>query len=319
VVNTALEAVKGQKAGDGEARRASNASGTAALRLLTLNVGLLAFRIWGRRGLSFAPHIDERLASTPDHLNAIEADIIALQEIYDGAHSRFIRDALFRTHPYAFFPRSLRSVLGSGLMVLSRHPIVQAEFLRGRGGPVIANTISEKGALCVMVDIAGYGPLRLINVHLSVGGAFRRPQIKESRTHRATEIDQVLALSRPSPGRPPAILVGDFNCSPLVSPEIYDRIIAAGFIDAFAAVTPADIARNAVTWDRANPANANGRYRHAPSQRIDHVFIPAALRDHTIPVSSAIEFQNPTVPVAAARTVTLSDHYGLSVRLALKT
>ena len=162
---------------------------------------------------------------------------------------------------------------------------------------------------------AGLRIVRLINLHLTVGAVLRRSNGPDIHARRFAEVDEILAIARRL-DRAPALLVGDFNCSPAVNSDVYGRIVASGFADAF---TTAGRQRSAdaVTWDQNNPINAAGCYRHAPSQRIDHVFVPLALASSVVPVMTRIDFNNVTIDVGRGRRVPLSDHYGLSVSLAL--
>jgi len=287
----------------------------SSLNLMTLNLGLLALRPLGLRGLSFARHVDRRLAAAPDHLHDSGADILALQEVYASPHRRFLRKRLLQSYPYACVPKKLRSVLGSGLMFLSRHRILSSEFFPWRGAP-LENALSAKGCLYIAVDIPGHGPVGLLNLHLSVGGVLRLPNQPDANVRQLAEIDQVLTIANSLLPVPP-ILIGDFNCSPVVNPEVYGRIVAAGFVDAFAATATAEQKQFVVTWDPANPLNAGGVHRHSPSQRIDHVFVPSTSIGTFTPVMNSIEFRSPTVDVGRGRKVTLSDHYALFQRLAI--
>ncbi len=297
-------------------RKTTVASKTVIVKLMTLNLGLLAWRACGRLGVSFAPHVEQRLAAAPEHLRRVSADVIALQEVYATSHRRFLQNALRDTHPYVCFSKTGQSILGSGLMVLSRYPVVQAEFLAWRGAPFLDNLVSEKGCLQVSVDIPGFGLLQLVNLHLSVGGTLRRSGKLDRNVRQLEEIEQVLAIAR-SFGPIAPILLGDFNCSPAVNQEVYAQITDAGYLDTFAAVAPSKAA-DAVTWDQTNLLNANGRHRTSPSQRIDHIFVHSSLGKSVVPTAGSIEFTKPVVTVGQSQSVTLSDHYGLSMRLALK-
>jgi len=292
------------------------ATGTNTVRFLTLNLGLLALRLFGLGRISFVSYLDERLAAAPAHLQMTAADVIALQEVYTAQHRRFLQFSLRDTHPYACAPRNFRSVLGNGLMLLSRYPISNGEFLPLPREKAIHSAMFEKGCLRVDIDLPKIGTVRLVNVHLTVDSPFGRMDAKKSEQTRLAQIEHMLSVARP-PDRDPAILLGDFNCSPVISTEKYRRIVEAGFIDSFASLMPPDVADNFVTWDASNPLNAISRFRDSPSQRIDHIFIPQTLMDTMMPVKSSIKFTEPTIAVSGARSVTLSDHYGLLVQLAI--
>lgn len=287
------------------------------ISLLTLNLGLPAIRVFGLWQISFASYVDERLAAAPVHLSAIEADVIALQEVYSRWHIRFLQEALRKSHPYVFFQRKfIRSVLGNGLMFLSRHPIRAGAFAPMRHVRTMDNALSEKGCLFIEVEAPMIGTLRLVTVHLTADDATSRPKSRADRTGEFAEIEHLLSVARAS-NCTPGILLGDFNCSEVISPKKYQRIIEAGYTDAVTALARRPIGSNAVTWDADNPVNAAGRHRNSPSQRIDHVFVPHVLQDMIKPLTYSIEFSTPTVPTSDGQFITLSDHYGLLVRLAL--
>jgi len=214
-------------------------------------------------------------------LRATGADVIALQEVFLPAHRRCLIDALRDTHPHALAPRASRSMLGSGLLLLSAVPIRRGGFV-----PTPGVGLTERGALWAELNDPVLGPLRLVNVHLRAG---------PPRRH-AAELAHLLHVA----GRR-AILCGDFNCGPSIAPDFYQRILRDGWVDAFAAAGGAE----APTWDAANPLNRVGRYRRDPSQRIDHVFIPERIGLHAD--AAAIVLRDATPP--------LSDHYGMLVRL----
>src|SRR5262249_34107212 len=155
-----------------------------------------------------APYIEQRLAAAPEQLRRIPADVIALQEVYATSHRQLLQNALRDSYPYVCFSKTAQSILGSGLMVLSRHPIVQVEFLAWHGAPFVDNLVSEKGCLWVSVDIPGFGILRLLNLHLSVGNTLRRPGKLDCNMRQLEEIGQVLAIARAF-GPVAPILIGD--------------------------------------------------------------------------------------------------------------
>lgn len=290
--------------GDGPA---PHAVAPAALRILTFNLGLLGFRLPGICFVPMADHVQRRLEAAPSQLIGSGADIVALQEVYDRRHRRYLANAVKDTYPHTYGVGDRWSMFSNGLMVLSRHPIVSGHYEPAPGFRLYERTISRKGYLCVEVEVPGIGPLRLINVHLTVSGMFFPSVERIDDDRRRDEIDHLIHLAD-ADGAEPAILVGDFNCSPDVHGHHYRRIMAARYVDSFVA---ADGVGEGFTWDVTNALNRNGPYKNSPSQRIDHVFIPQALLKHISPVSGVLAFDTPTVSIDGAERITLSDHYGM--------
>ena len=81
------------------------------------------------------------------------------------------------------------------------------------------------------------------------------------------------------------------------------------------APTSGEHLREGETWDPYNPLNARGPHRHAPPDRIDHVFLKSGTALDAWRVEKAeTMFQAPIVPTSEGN-VTISDHYGLVVSL----
>lgn len=244
-----------------------------SLRLLTFNLGLAHFP-----PLMRAPHLADRLRRAPDLLDDLAADVIALQEVYRPAHRNSLIAALRGSYPYALAPGRTRSLLGSGLVFLSRIPIRCGGF-----AALPRLSLVEHGAL--WLELEGPAPIRLVNVHLRA----------ESDGRHMAAVDHMLRAAGND-----AILLGDFNCGPSVRSAAYRRILRAGVADAHIAAG----APEAPTWDAENPYNQAGRFRNDPSQRIDHVFVPHG---------SGIGVGQAKIVLDGERP--LSDHYGLMVQL----
>lgn len=280
------------------------------LRLLTLNLGLLGFRLAGTRFIAMAEHVERRLAAAPRQLLATAADIVVLQEIYDRRHRRYLTRALRDAYPYAAGVGDRWSVFSNGLLILSRYPIVERGYSVAPGFRFHERIVSRKGYLQVELAVPEIGRLRLIDIHLTVSGMFFPSAGKIDDRRRRQEIDHLLQLAGMD-GEKPAILVGDFNCSPDVHGDHYRRIVEAGYVDSY---TAAGSGGDGFTWDVENALNRNGPYKNSPSQRIDHVLIPKAMLTRLNPRSASVVLNSPAVPVGDGH-VTLSDHYGMLVDL----
>jgi endonuclease/exonuclease/phosphatase family metal-dependent hydrolase len=286
-----------------------------AVRVLTINLGLLGFGLNSRWRVPVDSHLKERLAAAPLLLSSQQADVIALQEVYSPADRELLASAMAAQHPYSAGSPRTRLLVGNGLMLLSRFPILRSEFMPVQGSPLRTLPFWRQGLLAADIELPSIGPTRLINSHIASSVPFSHAGSTASRANRNREITQLLSAAG---GRKPvAILVGDFNTSPEVNPENYKRIIDAGFLDAFVASNPPSRVRDEFTWDSANPLNGRGRFRDAPSQRIDHVFVPNVQSPALVPKSARIVLQDRTIRTASGRKIPLSDHYGMLVTLTL--
>jgi endonuclease/exonuclease/phosphatase family metal-dependent hydrolase len=284
---------------------APHAAALAVLRILTFNLGLLGFRMPGICFVPMADHVQRRLEAAPRQLIGSGADIVALQEVYDRRHRRYLANAVKDTYPYAYGVGDRWSMFSNGLMVLSRHPIVSGSYAPAPGFGLLERAISRKGYLCVEIEVPNIGRLRLINVHLTVSGMFF-PSVERVDDERRR--DEIAHLVHLADGSDSAILLGDFNCSPDVHGNHYRHITDAGYVDSFVA---AGETGDGFTWDVANALNRNGPYKNSPSQRIDHIFIPRALLARLSLVGGVVTFDEPSVSIGGSKRVTLSDHYGM--------
>ena len=283
-----------------------------ALRILTFNLGLLGFRVPGVCFVPMADHVQRRLEVAPHQLIGTDADIVALQEVYDHRHRRYLASAVKDAYPYTYGVGDRWSMFSNGLMVLSRHPIVSGLYAPAPGFRLLERAISRKGYLCIEIMLPGIGRMRLINVHLTVSGMFFPSVERVDDERRRDEISHLVDLADAN-GSEPAVLVGDFNCSPDVHADHYHHITEAGYVDSFVAGGETG---DGFTWDVNNALNRNGPYKNSPSQRIDHIFIPKALLASLSPVNGTVMFDRPTVSIDGADRVTLSDHYGMMVNFA---
>jgi endonuclease/exonuclease/phosphatase family metal-dependent hydrolase len=276
--------------------------GVTALRVLTFNTGLQALPLGRRRKVPLAKYSAQRLAAIPDRLRAIGADIIALQEVYHASDRARIAAALARDYPYCFAASARWSLIGNGLMLLSRYPILSGKFSLYDSTPLSLRLLWEQGFLAADIQIGGLEPITVFNIHLSAGKPFGDFESPNTRERRAWEISQLLAATNGGN----VILAGDFNTSPDVCGENYHQILAAGYADAHAELH--GNSDGAVTWDSDNPYNHAGVHSHEPSQRVDHIFLPANGR--YIARQTDVVLREPLFPWDGDG-FTLSDHFGM--------
>ncbi len=288
----------------------------AAVSLLTLNCGLLRIGALGRVLLEPAPFIAERLAALPAALRGVDADIVALQEIYKTAHKREVMKALADRWPHAAFPRGRPPhKIDSGLLVLSRFPMPAARFHPFKDAPRDEKFFVHRGAFETVHETPGFGSLRLLSFHTTAGGTRHDPESATADAIRARQIDAILDLAERGPADSAAVLIGDLNAGPPVSMDNYRQVTARGYADLFAEGA-GEAAASAVTWDSQQPLNKRGPHNHQRPQRIDHIFLKRERLARWRVAEARIVLTEPVVAVPGGERVTVADHYGVFVRLA---
>ncbi len=289
----------------------------AAVTLLTLNCGLLRIGALGRVLLEPAPYIAPRLAALPAALRAVDADIIALQEIYKSAHKRAVMKALADRWPHAAFPNGRPPLkLDSGLLVLSRWPIATSRFHPFKAAPRDERLFVHRGVFETVHATPDFGSLRLLSFHTTAGGTRHDPESSAADAIRARQIDAILDLAENGTNKSATVLIGDLNAGPPVSMDNYRQVTARGYADLFAEGAGAAAAANAVTWDSQQPLNRRGPHAHQRPQRIDHIFLKRDLLTRWRVAEARLVLTEPVVKVPGVGTVTVADHYGVLVRLA---
>ena len=193
-----------------------------SLRLLTLN-------IWGA---PYAQHRRERFSRIAQEIVRLAPDVVALQEAYIGHERRIIMDAVAEAFPYQrYFPSGL---LGSGLLTLSRYPVIEASFERFDfgGNPEDlphGDFYAGKGISHCRIDAAGT-LIDLFNCHphAQYSGPLRANDAVFTHLNLRQAAD-FIASHRDSH---PIFLLGDLNTRPS---DIGYRIITdtTGLRDAF--------------------------------------------------------------------------------------
>lgn len=278
------------------------------LRIVTLNAGLLS--VLGGR-VEFAPFVAERLAALPAELRRLDADIVALQEIYRQEHREFILAELRDVFPHFVYGRKRRNLgIENGLMTLSKTPAAGSLALF-RDAAIDERLIDNKGVLSCRIDVGG-GGLILLNLHTTAGSFLLHPEAPKANRIRARQIRQILSLAAAEGAV--TMIAGDLNAGPGVSEENFRQVLEGGYESAYDLLHGPD---QVYTWDPANRLNRNGPHRSSPPQRIDHVFIRKSdlVRGRIRLLSSVICCKKESVSTSPGERVTVSDHFGLQVDL----
>lgn len=189
------------------------------LKVLTYNVWLLdlPFQLGSHDNSA-------RLAVIPHELAKLDADIIALQEVWSESHKKTLKkDLQSMGYPHIYsedIPASwlLRGWIGNGLLIASKYPLILSADPQDR---ILAFTdftrpdeyLARKGALHVRVNIKNFGEVSFYNTHLGAVSfepsrkAFN-PTHESRRQKQAQELFQFVQRTKENRA---VILAGDFN------------------------------------------------------------------------------------------------------------
>lgn len=169
-----------------------------SLKVLSWNVFMLPKPVKYSLQLTRTKHIIEELKKLPH-------DIIVLQEAFDQNFKSKLRTALRNIYPHRFYlPKKyvLYPVLGSGVMILSRHPfkLLKTEHFDSCGS---ADCLASKG-VALLEFIFGAQKFQLAATHMQSGSEYGR-----TRRQQFQEIKKLLSDHRKQGVA--QLLVGDLN------------------------------------------------------------------------------------------------------------
>ncbi len=165
----------------------SDATEPTHVRVLNLNAWMLP---------GFSEVMSDRLARLPAALLKEQADVICLQEIWTPSVRTRLVEGLGPGH-------NASSSVRGGLVTLSRHPIVEQEFLAFpiMKGLAVQELVAGKGILLTVLEVPG-GRLRVANTHLAWD-----PKPEGARTHQLAYLRKTLEALEDLP----LVLSGDLN------------------------------------------------------------------------------------------------------------
>eukprot|EP01055_Gregarina_sp_Pseudo9_P000785 Gregarina_sp_Pseudo_9__784@NODE_14_length_6322_cov_57_267229_g12_i0_p2_GENE_NODE_14_length_6322_cov_57_267229_g12_i0NODE_14_length_6322_cov_57_267229_g12_i0_p2_ORF_typecomplete_len527_score64_64Exo_endo_phos/PF03372_23/1_3e24_NODE_14_length_6322_cov_57_267229_g12_i06452225 len=211
---------------------------TNALTFLTFNAGLMHYRLLGVTLLRNPPFTNRRLRHMPIALRAANADIVALQEIFEERQADYLIESLRLIYPFSA-RRTSGGVfaLHNGLLTLSKFPIIRTDFYRFRNITWSESLLGSKGVLETVVNVPSIGLICVLNVHMVSGSI--DPESARLDTLRAEETREVLNLAGAAEARGEVpVLMGDFNAAPTVCPSSYNMLLAERWDDAFLVGSP---------------------------------------------------------------------------------
>lgn len=278
---------------------------------------VLTYNIWG---IFNAEYRRLRFAQIPAEIIKLNPDVVCLQECFRGRDLRAIADGLRRLgYPLeTVYQKELR--YGSGVVIFSRYPAERLEYkpYRIKGAVYSYERHAGRGVAHARLTTPA-GPVEFFCTHAmprmnlifdEQGNYLDGDPKQDDRLLQMVEIHQLVERMA-APDAASVIVVGDFN----VSPEMleYHLLLRAGdFHSSFDELHPAE---NPSTYTRAN------EFAPVEASRLDHILFrnePGETGFRLVPVESRVVCNEPVEVPKLARSIPLSDHYGLFTVFALK-
>lgn len=285
------------------------------MTLLSFNTALLDYRVLGFSLFRPVRFVEKRLMTMVAQLQQLDADIVSLQEVYSLKHKLYLAKALQMVYPFSFFETKNRwGQLSSGLMILSKCPMVYSVFESYQHQPFEERVVTKKGIMSVVVA-SSRGRLVVTNTHTTASGSHFKQDSSRIAALRHTQIEQTIQATcrlKKDWQCQTAFICGDFNCSPEIAPLNYTCVEQCGFVDLYKKVHH----NEDPTWDTDNPLNSvRSFFKTSPKQRIDFIFGEAQYDQIFKSLGGKIVFKEACVQTSPQSFVPLSDHYGVLIEL----
>eukprot|EP01056_Protomagalhaensia_sp_Gyna25_P005048 Protomagalhaensia_sp_Gyna_25__5047@NODE_566_length_3110_cov_7_143601_g440_i0_p1_GENE_NODE_566_length_3110_cov_7_143601_g440_i0NODE_566_length_3110_cov_7_143601_g440_i0_p1_ORF_typecomplete_len421_score56_18Exo_endo_phos/PF03372_23/5_6e25SEEK1/PF15357_6/0_24_NODE_566_length_3110_cov_7_143601_g440_i011263 len=209
-----------------------------AITLLTFNAGLMQYRFLGLTLLRNPPFTYRRLGHMPIALRAANADIVALQEVFEDWHADYLMESLRLIYPFAA-RRASGGILAlhNGLLTFSKFPIVRTDFYKFKNITWSESLLGSKGVLETVINVPSVGLVCVLNAHMVSGGL--DPESAHLDGLRAEETRELLEYAALATARGEApVLLGDFNAAPTVCPASYNMLVEEEWEDGFVLGAP---------------------------------------------------------------------------------
>jgi endonuclease/exonuclease/phosphatase family metal-dependent hydrolase len=296
-------------------------------------LSVLSYNVWG---VFAGQDVMERMALIADRI--ADYDVICMQEQFNESDAAMLQRA--GGHPHIH--RSVTAVVGSGLTILSRFPILSTTFIPFKTGGKVerfweADAYCNRGVAVYRVSVprGKLGPCAdrdqdapvevvFFNTHFiaqyqrnSVIGDFRNERNGGHRLSQAHQLAQAV-VSVVTPGVTPFVICGDFN-SDVEAPEM--KTIHAYL--ALYGLNVHEVVKEA-TYTADNIYNSGvartyfdilGMTQDMPVQ-LDHLLVGTTCLSVT-PGSGRVVMKEQIKSTQHGRTIQLSDHFGIACRVLL--
>ncbi|MBT5095289.1 MAG: hypothetical protein HOM21_13645 [Halobacteriovoraceae bacterium] len=235
----------------------------------------LSYNIWGRPWP--LPSKPKRFPKIKKYLSTHNVDVVGFQESFSRKAKRLKDIPGFPYYARGNAGSLLRT--SSGILTISKHPIVRVERLR-YSDCAGTDCLARKGALLTTHLIAGVGLVDVVNTHLNAAGG--------DETREAQLWQLILFINDQHVSGRPLIVMGDFNFPP--TSKLYDLWIRTANIvydthQKYVDDNPELPQSVRQGWTK--PKKKNGK----PGKRIDYIF-SGLDSTHLKTITSKVMFSN---------------------------
>uniref|UniRef100_A0A1B0B0D8 sphingomyelin phosphodiesterase n=1 Tax=Glossina palpalis gambiensis TaxID=67801 RepID=A0A1B0B0D8_9MUSC len=274
----------------------------------SMQLSIITFNVWGIPFIS--SDRSARIIDIAIQLNTGNYDIVSLQEVWSENDSRLLQNMTKKVLPYAHYFYS--GVMGSGLLVLSKFPIVSSIFhgwtVNGYFHRIQhADWFGGKGVGLCRIRVANDRYVHVYNAHLHAEYNIKNDDYKTHRVLQAFDTAQFIDATRGD--SMVQVLAGDFNAKP--GDLSYGILLhISEMIDTCSSelIATYECKDNAYTSKAALAKNSTG-------QRIDHIFMRNS--DDKVK-ASVMEYKLPLPPRVPGKRYSYSDHEAVQVKLKIE-
>ena len=162
------------------------------LRILTFNTGLTEIRLFGAALYEDVPHVVARAAHLAPALRGVDADIVLLQELVPQRVKVRLAAELRDLYPHSAGIAEDSRFYGTGLLTLSRDAMTDASCTSFAQQTLEEGLFGPRGMLACTVRTPDLGPVRVINLHATAGGAYRRKRRLGAADRRSAQVAEAI-------------------------------------------------------------------------------------------------------------------------------